>query len=315
MADKTINNTTSSTTKILVVGLTTIDIINVCDHYPVEDEDMQVTFQHWVKGGNAANTSTVLSQHKNIVVNLLSCLSGKAENHFVIDQLHKSGVNLEFCPVYDNKYFPTSSCIINEKSGTRTILNCSNNFPAPRVEDFCKIDIQKYDWIHFEGRNFPAVGRMIDYVLKQRDRPIISGEMEKPKRLLDLDKYILCTVDVLFVSKDIARAKGFSSASETVQNISTDARIQAKFIICPWGEHGAAAAERLDDGWKFCQCKATNLKRVVDTLGAGDTFIAGVISSLVTGKTIKSSIEYGCLLAGRKCAQIGFDNLVLDTVT
>ena len=46
---------------ILCVGLLCLDIVNVCDHYPEEDEDMRSQLLQWRSGGNAANSSIVLS--------------------------------------------------------------------------------------------------------------------------------------------------------------------------------------------------------------------------------------------------------------
>lgn len=46
---------------ILCVGLLCMDIINLCDHYPEEDEELRAKGQRLGSGGNAANTSIVLS--------------------------------------------------------------------------------------------------------------------------------------------------------------------------------------------------------------------------------------------------------------
>lgn len=46
---------------------------------------------------------------------------------------------------------------------------------------------------------------------------------------------------------------------------------------------------------------------VIDTLGAGDTFNAGVIYSLNRGKTWKEAVEFACRLAGTKCCSPGYD--------
>lgn len=44
------------------MGLLCLDIVNICDHYPEEDGDMRARDQQWRAGGNAANSSVVLSQ-------------------------------------------------------------------------------------------------------------------------------------------------------------------------------------------------------------------------------------------------------------
>ena len=50
----------TSSKGVLCVGLACLDIINYCDHYPQEDEDVRASAQKWCKGGNAANTLSVL---------------------------------------------------------------------------------------------------------------------------------------------------------------------------------------------------------------------------------------------------------------
>ena len=48
---------------------------------------------------------------------------------------------------------------------------------------------------------------------------------------------------------------------------------------------------------------------VVDTLGAGDTFNAGIIHYLSIGKTLQDAIKYACKLAGYKCGIQGYHGL------
>ena len=46
---------------VLCVGLVCLDVIYYCHRYPQEDEDMRAQGQAWSRGGNAANTASVLS--------------------------------------------------------------------------------------------------------------------------------------------------------------------------------------------------------------------------------------------------------------
>ena len=52
---------TSAVRPILSVGLLCLDIVNTCDSYPEEDGDVRARGQQWRSGGNAANSSIVLS--------------------------------------------------------------------------------------------------------------------------------------------------------------------------------------------------------------------------------------------------------------
>ena len=92
-------------------------------------------------------------------------------------------------------------------------------------------------------------------------------------------------------------------------------------VICAWGESGAAA--RTHEG-PTVTCPSVPPSKVVDTLGAGDTFIAATISVLSdtsrenpdddeTGEShnarLKRAIEFGCHVAGAKCGMQGFDGI------
>lgn len=315
MAHEFVNISCETSKKILVVGLTNIDVINVCDHYPIEDEDMRVLSQRWTPGGNACNTARVLSQHKNVQVDLFSGLSSKSENAFIIKKIQQTGVNTELCKFYDHHTLPMATCILNNQNGSRTILSYSQSFPKLNAKTFVEnVDINNYDIIHFEGRDLDDVSRMIDHVLRHREgtaKPLISGEMEKPKRLLGLEMHIQPKVDLLFVNKDIARSKGYKDAMETVTKIS-NLQLNARYIICPWGDQGAAFAELLQDEnvWRYNKVPAFKLWKAVDTLGAGDTFIAGVIYGLLAVNDTEKAVTYACYLAKKKCEIIGFENVL-----
>ena len=44
-------------------------------------------------------------------------------------------------------------------------------------------------------------------------------------------------------------------------------------------------------------------------VGAGDTFVACVIASLIKGRSLKTALETGCRIAAKKIGQRGFQNL------
>ncbi len=47
--------------RILCVGLMCLDVINLVDRYPDEDEDIRAKHQIWQSGGNCTNTAKVLA--------------------------------------------------------------------------------------------------------------------------------------------------------------------------------------------------------------------------------------------------------------
>jgi len=82
--------------------------------------------------------------------------------------------------------------------------------------------------------------------------------------------------------------------------------VNSASIVVPWGEKGAMGY--LPDGTTFVQ-PAFPPEKVVDSVAAGDTFIAALISSLSRKQSLKEATKFACWVAGAKVSVVGFDGL------
>ncbi|XP_029452173.1 ketohexokinase isoform X8 [Rhinatrema bivittatum] len=193
--------------------------------------------------------------------------------------------------------------------GSLATGHMANNLPDVTAQDFQKVDLSQYKWIHWEGRNAAEQVKMIQIVEEynqtlQADQKItISVEIEKTRE--DLHQ-LFAHGDIVFVSKDLAQHFGFDSAPETLKGLYSRVRNGA-YLICAWAEKGADAMG--PDG-VVIHSDAFPPDTIVDTLGAGDTFNASVIYALSTGKTMQEALTFGCQIAGRKCGVQGFDGFI-----
>ncbi|XP_078258947.1 ketohexokinase isoform X7 [Rhinoraja longicauda] len=184
----------------------------------------------------------------------------------------------------------------------------SENLPNVSPEDFRKVDLTQYNWIHWEGRNAPEQVAMIQQVeqyntnVSAEQRITTSVEIEKTRE--ELYQLFGCG-DVVFVSKDVAKHFGFHSASEAVKGLYCRLKPGAH-LICAWAEEGADA---MGPNGHFHSIAFPPAK-LVDTLGAGDTFNASVIFGLHNGKSLQEALTFGCQIAGKKCGFQGYDEIV-----
>ncbi|NP_001335995.1 ketohexokinase isoform 4 [Mus musculus] len=294
--------------QILCVGLVVLDIINVVDKYPEEDTDRRCLSQRWQRGGNASNSCTVLSLLGARCAFMGSLAPGHVAD-FVLDDLRQHSVDLRYVVLQTEGSIPTSTVIINEASGSRTILHAYRNLPDVSAKDFEKVDLTRFKWIHIEGRNASEQVKMLQRIeehnakqpLPQKVR--VSVEIEKPREeLFQLFSY----GEVVFVSKDVAKHLGFQSAVEALRGLYSRVKKGAT-LVCAWAEEGADA---LGPDGQLLHSDAFPPPRVVDTLGAGDTFNASVIFSLSKGNSMQEALRFGCQVAGKKCGLQGFDGIV-----
>lgn len=105
-------------------------------------------YGRWQRGGNASNNCTVLAQF-GVQSEFLGSLSAAKMFKFVIDDCIDRCIRISNCTSH-NCEAPLSSVILNEATGSRTIIHSNPNLPILKFEDFKRINMSQYKWIHFE---------------------------------------------------------------------------------------------------------------------------------------------------------------------
>ncbi|XP_032366300.1 ketohexokinase isoform X2 [Etheostoma spectabile] len=293
--------------KILCVGLVCLDIINVVDKYPEEDTDTRCLSQRWQRGGNASNCCTVLSLLGASSAFMGSLAPGPVAD-FILEDFQKFHIDVSLVSEHAQCVLPASVVVSSISTGSRTILHMNRNLPDVTVEDFSRIELGQFSWIHWEGRNAEEQVKMIQQVgiynstLPQPQKITVSVEIEKTREMLN---QLFPHGDLVFVSKDVARHLGFLSAEAAVRGLYSRVKPGA-VLICAWAEKGADA---LGPDGLILHSDAFPPETLVDTLGAGDTFNAAVIFTLSNGGSLQEALSFGCQVAGRKCGFHGYDGI------
>ncbi|CAL1612948.1 unnamed protein product [Knipowitschia caucasica] len=290
---------------VLCVGLVCLDIINVVDQYPTEDSDTRCVSQRWQRGGNASNSCSVLSL-LGTKTSFMGSISRGPVSDFIVSDFSRLSIDSSLLS-WVSGTTPVACCVVSRSNGSRTVVLYDTNLPDVSLEDFSKVDLRNFHWIHFEGRNASEQLQMIQQVVQWNSsvppdqRVSVSVEIEKVREEL----YVLFNMaDVVFVSKDVARNFGFESAKDAVMGLSSRVR-PGSALICAWAELGADA---IKDGVLFHSSAFPPMK-LVDTLGAGDTFNASVIHVLSQGGDLQEALSFGCRVAGAKCGFHGYDEI------
>ncbi|KAJ9655325.1 hypothetical protein H2198_005780 [Neophaeococcomyces mojaviensis] len=270
-------------------------------------------------------------------------------------------IDFSHCLHREEHLEPVSSYIISDSStSSRTIVNY-NALQEMTYLEFTKItdsilqssldglspepNVEEVQfWFHFEGRipdvTLQCVKHLRSVVEQAQRRNVdlrISVELEKPGRegLQELAEQ----ADVVFYSRSWAEHEGYNSAEECIrqqaQRLKTStANIPDRILICTWGASGACATIARSSDVIHSPAYKEPAKQIVDTTGAGDTFIAGMLfaflypdrtvtshlSESLRGEppeakfetvqwSLKQKLGFANELAGRKILQDGFGGL------
>ncbi|KAL8392799.1 hypothetical protein RB595_002834 [Gaeumannomyces hyphopodioides] len=336
---------------IVAVGVCYLDTILSVPHFPEEDSKLRATSSQVRRGGNSGNTLEVLQQLLHSGETNDGGNNSSSKTGAVHTQLHLlsplpdassraaaqilgsfgsggggggSTVGSELCLHRAGMTLPASSYIIrSEATGSRTIVShvplaeMTKNEFAGAVAAFAAASnldeaAQDQSWWHFEGRIPETTLWCIRHLRRVLPSATVSVEVEKPGRegLLEL----AAEADVVFYSKSWAESRGYRGPEQCLRGEAPSSHASRLFVT--WGAEGASAFSTHDRDYHCCVVKdvAAGDYRVVDTIGAGDTFIAGVIFGLFCrdgdeGRDLQDTLRFAVGLATRKVQIDGFGGL------
>mmetsp|Transcript_94304 Transcript_94304/g.266297 ORF Transcript_94304/g.266297 Transcript_94304/m.266297 type:complete len:368 (-) Transcript_94304:159-1262(-) len=341
--------------RILFYGNLCVDHVFDVPTYPKENQSQRASVARKSIGGNAGNSTRVLSQLQGA----RSCVSwlgpvprrDDPDTIFALAVLGNSGVETSLLEEVGGDGLPSSFIISSEQTGSRTIVSTRNgvrelgvaHFSAALTRAFSAAsDFAKPRWCHLECRQPPRAMVQLAEAWRaeaklQSPVPALSVEVEKPA--IDLNELlpVLQVCDHAFFSQEFVeancskviavtgrrsgemspvpkrpRSEGHAVDAKSEEHvalrflraISERAGPACTSLICPWGEHGAFA---WDGASRSCIFEpAHSQPQVVDSVGAGDTFVAAYIHAVLLGAGVERSLRCACAVAGRKVGQVGF---------
>lgn len=283
--------------RILATGIVTLDHTLDVAAFPAEDTEVRALASTTQPGGNAANTAAILGQfgHRS---GLAAVVARDAGGDAIVRQLVERGLDVTHC-VRRPGATPTSHILRSQASGSRTIVH-HRDLPELAAEDLAQVPWSEYDWLHFEGRNPEALAAILEAARASIFDQPVSLELEKPRPGLEA---CLEYADVLMLSRDWA-ASVAASPEAAIRGLAE--RFPDRIVTVTAGKSGAWLATR----GEIHHCAPTPGLQVVDSVGAGDTFNAGLIHALVSGEPPERALTAAVSLAERKLVQTGFDGLV-----
>ncbi|KAF3770789.1 putative PfkB family kinase [Cryphonectria parasitica EP155] len=306
---------------LIMVGACYLDTILTVPHFPEEDAKLRATSLKKRRGGNCGNSLEVLQQlvppdlvALHLVTVLPSRRSAATETVLSSFGAGRSAAAVDFsqCIHREDQTEAASSFIVrSQATGSRTIVN-HNELAEMTVDEFVRVakafeDNAADTWWHFEGRIPETTDKCIQHLRHHLPQSRVSVEVERPGR--EGLRKLAMEADVVFYSRTWAEGEGYATAGDCLMG---EVAPKASLLLSTWGARGACAITPPSREVLHVEPVSDLAVQIVDAVGAGDTFIAGVMYGLLCRSgdwDVENTVRFAVDLATTKIQQDGFEGL------
>lgn len=290
---------------ITIIGSSVIDVLASpvsqtvfkTGSFPVEKTNLSF-------GGNGLNETSALAK-LGANVNLVSIVGKDEAGKRIVDYLNGIGVNTKFVLVKEN--VPTSiNIVLVDENGERFFLtNPKSTLRNQEIKDILPYVKDMGDIVCFSSL-------FVSPKLSMNDMEVLFKEIKSFGKTICLDmtkrkndetlndiKPMLKYVDYVFPNKE--EAKLLTNNEDVIYNAKMFIEAGCKCIVIKLGKDGCILKTK-DIEEKIDAIK--NVK-VVDTTGAGDSFVAGFIYGLSKEWDITKCAKMGCATASCSIEKLG----------
>jgi fructoselysine 6-kinase len=238
-------------------------------------------------GGNSVNVP-VLAHRMGNPAAYLGWLANDTLGMLIVDSLKEEGIDISHCRIIEGQ---NAFCEISLKDGDRVFGNfgegvCSQIDLTDEDFDF----ISGFDLVHTSVYSFisPQLKK-----LKSRSKKLSFDFSQEWDRELLVET--LPFVDIALISNPV------KDIEENKELISFSFSLGPEIVLVTSGDQGALVY----DGKCFYHQPILPLKKVVDTLGAGDAFAARFMTDYLSGVSIQDSMQNAAQTASETCQYFG----------
>lgn len=289
-----------------VCGLGTIamDVLMQVDMLPQKDGFCMVENTSYQPGGSGSNVIVQLAR-LGAECGYIAALSKDRYGLDILNNLKAEGVDTSCMEVFDKGVTLHTDIVIDQNGDKFIMLNMGDTFEKLEFDDMKKLYVEKTKVFYTDlcpGK--PAMkaitaarNRGIETVFNmQVGLATMNGLGVSKEELLacirEVDVFAPCRQGLF----DLTGTENLDECCGYLRNY-TDA-----VLLFTLGSGGSAAYER--DGTKYeVPCKKVN---VIDTTGAGDSYMGGFIYSYcIKGKDLLSSMRFATSCAAHTCSGLG----------
>lgn len=256
-------------------------------------------------GGDAINEATILSRLGKKTA-LMSMVGKDAVGNFIIEACRKNGVDDTFVKMREDVDTSINIGLVTADGERTFVTNRNGSLWKMTVED---VDTERFSQARLLSLasifNNPLLdGKALVHIFQEakKNNLIICADMIKARQggTLEDIREALKLVDYFLPNyEEACLITGKTELGEIAECLLG---CGVKHVVIKNGKHGCYVKGRDEDAMEVPAMKGIT---AIDTIGAGDNFVAGFITALLEGKSMKECAEFANVTASVSVESIG----------
>lgn len=282
---------------VIGLGLATLDILAQTPRLPHSNDCFPIATLEMQGGGPVATALVALSK-MGADCNYLGSIAADETATQIISELHRYGIDTNFCPQRDTGVSSASVILVEQSNGQRAILFQKSTSLDLQPEEVPEDLIRNAHALHLDG--FFTQAALHAAHIARENGVLVSFDGGAGELMWDELTELLPLVDILVVAKKFAlETIGTADVMEAGQKLLNTYHSQQ--VVITDGEHGSWY---WDAQYHFHQPAFP--VDVVDTTGAGDTFHGAYLYAVLQPDwTPQYRLKFASAVAALKCKQLG----------
>ena len=270
--------------RVIVYGSAAVDTIAVVDKLPETDGTRYLSDVQDYPGGSAANVSVAL-RRLGVPVSFVGKIGGDADGLLLMKEFQKEGVDTSGVIIEPEQTTVKTFISIDQFGGKRIQVlgrdNSALSLSSPKEVDWSMIEESEAVYV---GEVFTEVAELIASFARSRSKTVVY----RPGQSLitfnaEKVRNILRHVNVLILNQ-----LGWEAIKKIPESVPADLIENGPEVVIVTKGVEECQTYTKDETFE----KTAYTIKTIDTTGAGDAFVAGLISALLESKDLKECVKY-----------------------
>jgi sulfofructose kinase len=286
----------NKTFDVIGLGVSTVDLLNVVDHFP-DKEEVQKSVCSTMQGGGPVATAIVTLARLGAKVAMIDSIGDDWFGKQIVDEFKNEQVETNHIKINRNSTSSLATVLVRKSDGARTIIFSPGNSPEISTDEITPELISQAKYIHINGRHFDACLKACAIAKSVGTKISFDGGSHRFREEL---KEIIPITNVYVIAKEFAVSctgkAEIPDAAKTILNSGPE------IVIITDGLNGSFLFTKEIDGYHQ---RAFKLENTVDTTGCGDSYHGAFLFGLVRGYDLYESMKFASTVAAINSTKLG----------